>query len=71
MTSSTLELLDKLGQEAPTADDISLTSEQRRQIDILKDGAAEMNASMTITEPHDPNDPVPEPDDEPEKPSLA
>ncbi len=71
MTSNTLELLDTLGQEAPTADDISLTSEQRRQIDLLKDGAAEMNASMTISEPHDPNDPVPEPDDEPEKPSFA
>ncbi|WP_218310616.1 hypothetical protein [Alteromonas antoniana] len=71
MTTSTLELLDKLGQEAATADDVSLTSEQRRQIDLLKGGAAEMNASMIISEPHDPNDPVPEPDDEPEKPSLA
>ncbi|WP_414827650.1 hypothetical protein [Alteromonas sp. H39] len=71
MTSNTLELLDKLGQEASSADEISLTDEQRRQIASLKDAAAEINASMTISEPHDPNEPVPEPDDEPEKPSIA
>lgn len=71
MSMKTVELLDKLGQEASTADEITLTNEQRNSIETLKKSANEMNASMTISEPHDPNDPVPEPDDEPEKETFV
>ncbi len=71
MSMKTVELLDKLGQEASTADEITLTSEQRNGIETLKKSANEMNASMIISEPHDPNDPVPEPDDEPEKETFV
>lgn len=68
------ELSAMLGENADiTIDDLS--DEQRTAIQTWKAQAAQMNAILNITEPHDPTDPVPnpvpEPDDRPRDPRTS
>jgi len=68
------ELSAMLGENADiTIDDLS--DEQRTAIQTWKAQAAQMNAILNITEPHDPTDPVPnpvpEPDDRPRDPRAS
>ncbi|WP_018981861.1 hypothetical protein [Salinimonas chungwhensis] len=67
------ELSAMLGENA----DISikdLSAEQRKAIKTWQAQAAQINAILNISEPHDPTDPVPnpvpEPDDRPRDPRI-
>ncbi|MCU7554343.1 hypothetical protein OCL06_07010 [Alteromonas sp. ASW11-19] len=68
---STVNLLVKLAEQGAVADDITLTEQQKRAVNGLKSSVAPLHAMLSVSEPHEPTQPTPEPDDTPEKDKVA
>ncbi len=68
---NTINLLVKLAERGAVASDITLTEQQELAVNGLKSSVAPLHAMLSISEPHEPTPPVPEPDDTPEKDKVA